>query len=101
MLLIRTMDGCLILNKLVRRRVKLFQRDGNTAKCNANCQNVSIFIDFFLSHPNNFAPLSPSITWARGSNSLKITWYENHGFYEVMNHGPSQQSFKEEYKPRK
>ena len=43
--------------------------------CNVNCRNVSIFIGFFLSHPN-FAPLSHCITWARGSNSLKITWYE-------------------------
>ena len=32
--------------------------------CNVNCQNVSIFIVFFLPHPN-FAPLSPNITWAR------------------------------------
>ena len=61
------MGGCLILNKLVRRRVKLFQRDGNTAKCNANCQNVSIFIGYFLSHPD-FAPFSPNITGARRSN---------------------------------
>ena len=34
--------------------------------CNVNCRNVSIFIGSFLSQPN-FAPLSPSITWARGS----------------------------------
>ena len=37
-----------------------------------NCQNVSIFIGFFLSHPNS-APLSSSITWARVSDLVRIT----------------------------
>ena len=43
--------------------------------CNVNYQNVSIFIGVFLPYPN-FAPLSPNITWARGSESLRMTWYE-------------------------
>ena len=42
--------------------------------CSANYWNVSIFISF-LPHPN-FAPLSPNITWARGSDSLRIIWYK-------------------------
>ena len=29
--------------------------------------------EFFLTQPS-FAPLSPKITWARGRDSLKITW---------------------------
>ena len=72
-LLTQKMDGCLILNKLVRRRVKLYQRA--MAALNVNCPNVNIFIVFFLPYPN-FAPLSPNITWARGSDSLRITWYK-------------------------
>ena len=48
------------------------KNDGNT---NVNCQNVSIFIVFFLPYPN-FAPLSPNITSARGSDTLRITWFE-------------------------
>ena len=58
-LLTQKMDGCLILNKLVRRRVKLYQRA--MAALNVNCPNVNIFIVFFLPYPN-FAPLSPNIT---------------------------------------
>ena len=67
-LMTRTMDGGLILNKLGRRRVKLCQR-------NVSCRNVSIFIAFLLPHPN-CTPLSPNITRARGSDSLRITWYK-------------------------
>ena len=67
----RTKNGCLILNTLWRRRVKLCQR----VHCNVNCPNVSIFVRFFL-HDPNFAPLSPNITWVRESIWLRITSYE-------------------------
>ena len=43
--------------------------------CSVNCWNVSISIGFFLPYPNS-APLHPNITWARGSNSLRITGYK-------------------------
>ena len=43
--------------------------------CSVNCWNVSIFTGVFLPRPN-FAPLSPNITWARESDSLRITWYK-------------------------
>ena len=72
-LLTQMMDGCLILNKLGRRRVKLYQRVMATLQC--YLLKWSIFIGFFLSHPKS-APLSLNITWARGSDSLRITWYE-------------------------
>ena len=55
-LLTRTMDGCLILDKLVRRRMKLFREWWQ--HCKFSCLNVSIFIGFFLSHPD-FALLAP------------------------------------------
>ena len=62
-LLTLTIDGCLILDKLVRRR-------GNCVRecrqyCSVNCWNMSIFIGFFWSHPN-FAPLNvlcPILLW--------------------------------------
>ena len=43
--------------------------------CNVHCWNVSVFIGFFQPRPN-FAPLSPNIPWARGSDSLHTTGYE-------------------------
>ena len=61
-----TMDGCLILNKWGWCQRLMHH-------CNSNCQHVSFVIIFLLPYPN--APLSPSITGARGSNSLRITWH--------------------------
>ena len=43
--------------------------------CNVNCRNVNIFYQGFPASPN-FAPLSHNFTWARGSNSFRIIWYE-------------------------
>ena len=72
-LMTQTMDGCLILNKLGRRRLKLCQRVMATLQCYlSKCEH---FFRVFLPHPN-FAPLSPKFTWARGSDPLRITWYK-------------------------
>ena len=66
-LMTRTMDGCLILNKLERRREEsdmVSDSDGNTAKLTVEMWAFLIIV--FLPQPN-FAPLSPKITWARVS----------------------------------
>ena len=44
--------------------------------CDVNCWNWA-FLSVSPAPWNNFAPRSPNITWARGSDSLRITWYEN------------------------
>ena len=49
------------------------ESDGNTAMLLLKCEHFYQVV--FLPRPN-FAPLSPSVTWARGSDSLRITWYK-------------------------
>ena len=51
------------------------ESDGNTAMLTVEIGDVSTFIRFFPPHPN-FAPLSPKITWGRGSDSPRITSYK-------------------------
>ena len=44
--------------------------------CNVNSQRIYTAADFSLPQPKHFIPFSPNITWARGSNSLRVTWYK-------------------------
>ena len=43
--------------------------------CNVNSQRIYTAADFPQPQPKHWTPFSPSITWARGSNSLRVTWY--------------------------
>ena len=68
----RTMDVCLNLNKFGEEVSEILSESaGNTAVLTVEMGTFLSF--FFLSHPN-FTPLSPDITWARGTISLRITW---------------------------
>ena len=72
-LMAQTMDGCSILNKLLRR-VQLWQEsDGNAT----NCQNVSIFT---IKNPQRQHSLS-TVWWANQNpqrqHSLSTVWWAN------------------------
>ena len=66
-LMTRTMDRCLILSKM-RRRVKQCQRVMATLQCKLS--KFEHFDRFFLPLPN-LSLLSPSVTQARGSDSIR------------------------------
>lgn len=65
------MNGSLILNKLERRRVKLYQRMMAMLQCQlSKCEHFYHSFFFLFSLPNpDFALLCPKITSARGSDS--------------------------------
>ena len=70
----RMLDGCLILNKLGEEDSEIVsESDGNTAMLTVK---VRAFLSGFHLPHSNFAPLNPNIAWARGSDSLRITWYK-------------------------
>ena len=56
--------------------------------CSVICQNVSILIIVFLPHPNFLYQSSNIANWARGSNSVKMTWYKMFLLVSYMEGGP-------------
>ena len=65
----RTMDGCLILNKLGKRRVNLSQRVMSTLQCSLS-QIWAFLLGF--SCPTQTAPLSPNIAWRSEERSCAV-----------------------------